>query len=250
MPAILAPGEATELDVAFNPAGQYGVVYKTVTVESDDPVQPSQVLTIQAEILPEVIPSMDRVLLQDLVPADRRKVTVKLASGTGKPLSVATVELSEAPWLGVAPREVGNDELVDFDLVARKLPLGKLAGLDTVKVHLDPGGLVVPLQVQWEARPPVTITPARVAWAEPAGQPLTADLVLKHRRGRSFSILSAMTSNPLLEVAWPRKAAALQKLHLVFAGSAKAGTYQEHVTVVLDSPGHPALVIPVDVALR
>ena len=100
--AILAPGEATELDVAFNPAGQYGVVYKTVTVESDDPVQPSQVLTIQAEILPEVIPSMDRVLLQDLVPADRRKVTVKLASGTGKPLSVATVELSEAPWLGVA----------------------------------------------------------------------------------------------------------------------------------------------------
>jgi len=250
--STLAPGESTELEVSFNPAGLRGLAQKTVQVLSDDPVEPSQTLSFQADVLPPVLPSTEQVWFHDLVRGDRRKVSVKLATENGQPVQVTQVELSPAPWLGVTTREVGNDAWVDFDLLARQLPETRLSGVDIVTLHLaNPGPVTVQLKVLWELRSPVVATPEKVAWVEPAGRELRADVVLKARRNQPFRILSARTSNPLIQVVGVQpRVGVQQKLQLVLAAEAKPGAYDEKAFLTLDTPGHPEVELRVAAVLR
>jgi len=250
--STLAPGESTELEVSFNPAGLHGPAQKTVQVLSDDPVEPSQTLSFQADVLPPVLPSTEQVWFHDLVRGDRRKASVKLASGNGQPVQVTQVEFSPAPWLGVATREVGNDAWVDFDLLARRLPEARLSGVDTVTLHLaNPGPVMVQLKVLWERRSPVVATPEKVAWIEPAGRELRADVLLKARGILPFRILSARTSNPLFKVVGIQsKGGVQQRVQVVLAAEAKAGAYDEKAFLTLDTPGHPELELRVAAVLH
>ena len=248
----LAPGESTELEVAFNPAGNRGPVQKTVEVVSDDALEPNQTLTFQADVLPVVLPDPEVVRFEDLVRKDRRKASVKVVSGTGQPIHLSDVDLSKAPWLGVTTREVGQDLWVDYDLLASRLPAGKLSGTDTVTLHvLNPSPSALRLQVQWELRAPVIASPARVAWAEPAGRQLEAFLQLRSRDRKPFRVLAAHTSNPLLQVSGVSQGpAAVQTIQVRMLASATPGSYDEKAFLTLDTPGHPEFEIRVSAALR
>ena len=248
----LAPGESTELEVTLSTVGLQGAVRRTVQILSNDPIDASQTVAIEAEVLADVTPSTTTVLFQDLRPGDRRKASVKLASGTSQTIVLGGVDLSPAPWLGVATREAGRDLFVDFDLLARRLPPGRLYGTDTVALHLtNPRPSVVNLSVRWELRAPVRATPERVAWAEAAGRELLQSVRLESRARKPFRILSARTSNPLLEVrGLAPGAAATQTVQLLFSAAAAPGIYDEKAFLTLDGPGHPEFVIRVAAALR
>jgi hypothetical protein len=147
----LAPGESTELEVIFNAAGHPGLNQKSVEVVSDDPVQPVQTLSFDAEVMQDVEAATQEVRFEDLVRKDRRRASVKLASETGQPIRVVSADLSASPWLGVATREEGDDVYVDLVLVARLLPPGKPSGVDTIDLHLaNPNPSVVKLRVLWK----------------------------------------------------------------------------------------------------
>jgi hypothetical protein len=248
----LAPGESTELEVTFNSAGALGPVLKSVQVVSDDPELPIRTLTFTADVLPEVKASPEEVRFEDLERGSRPQASVKVASGTGRPIQLGDVRLSEAPWLGVTTRMENKDLWVDFDLLASRLPQDKLSGTDTVTLQLaNPNHSEVKLSVHWELRAPVTATPARVAWSEPAGQDLRASVQLASRDHKPFRILSARTSNPLLMVSGlsPR-AAVSQGVQLRLSPAAAPGTYEEKAFLTLDSPGHPEFEIRVAASLR
>jgi hypothetical protein len=221
-------------------------------VESDDPAQPVQALTFQAEVLPAVITATDQVWFRDLARNYRRKASVKLETGTGQPIRLNDVEMSKAPWLGVATREEGRNLWVDFDLLARSLPKGQLSGTDTVTLQVaNPNPSSVLLSVHWTLLAPVTAKPARVAWAEPAGQDLRASVQLDSRDHKPFRILSARTTNPLLRVATlPATAAARQSIQMLLSQAARPGEYDEKAILTLDTPGHPEFEIRVLASLR
>jgi hypothetical protein len=248
----LAPGESTELEVSFNPAGLSGVVQKSVQVISNDPRAPAQALRFSADIQPAVSPLFQEVLLDLMSRTDRRKHSIRLESGTRAPIQVKTVDLSPAPWLGVATREEGKLLWVDLDLLASKLPPDKLQGLDTITLHLaNPIPAVATIQVHWELPPPVTVTPARVAWAEPAGQERRAELLLASPQHQPFRVLAVRTSNPLFTVSAPSgEAAEQQKLAVLLAASAAPGHYEEKAFLTLDTPGHPELEVRLSATLR
>ena len=249
---VLAPGERIELEVAFASAGLRGPVNKTVQVSTNDPDRPQQVLNIQAVVQADVVVTSDEVQFLDLAAGDRRRASIKLSSGTGHALAVADVELSPAPWLGVATREAGQDLYVDFDLLARRLPKGRLAGTDTITLHLEnPEPLKVTLKVQWARLAPVAAEPARIAWAETAGRDLTASVTVRRRDGKPFRIRALRASNPLLTAVdlTPGKGAA-HRVQLALAGTAAPGTYDEKITLDLDTPGQRALEIRVSAVLQ
>jgi hypothetical protein len=249
---VLAPGESTELEVTFNSAGARGLNRKTVSVESNDPVHPVQTLSFEANVLPAIITATDQLWFADLRREDRRKASLKLETGTGQPIRVSDVDLSPAPWLGVATRSQDKDLWVDFQLQARSLPPDKLSGTDTVTLHLEnPQPSTVQLSVHWALLPPVTAKPRRVAWAEPAGKELQASVVLDQRENKPFRILSALTTNPLVRVAsLPAKAAAQQRIQVLLSRAAKPGEYDEKVILTLDTPDHPQFEIRVLASLR
>jgi hypothetical protein len=249
---LLAPGERTELEVAFASAGFQGPVHKTVEVDTNDPAQPRRTLDLQADVQAQILLASNQVSILDLAPGDRRHLTVKLESGTGQPITVADVELSPAPWLGVATRETGQTLFVDLDVLARRLPRDRIAGTDTITLRLaNPRPATVTLQVNWAKVPPISATPARVAWAEPAGRDLAATVTVRSRDRKPFRILAARTTQPLLEVKDLRPgAAASHPVRVTLKGSAGPGSYDEQVVLELDVPGQQQLEFRVAAVLR
>jgi hypothetical protein len=152
----------------------------------------------------------------------------------------------------VNTRAEGNDLWVDFDLQANLLPTDRFSGTDSLVLHLaNPEPSVVKLDVQWELRPPVSASPERVAWAEPAGHELTATVSLMDNEHKLFRILAATTSNPLLRVAvLSARPASIQAIRLTLSALAKPGTYQEKAYLTLDTPGHPVMEVRVAAVLR
>ena len=47
----LAPGESTDIEVTFNPAGFRGLSRKSIQVVSDDPASPTSTLTFEADVV-------------------------------------------------------------------------------------------------------------------------------------------------------------------------------------------------------
>lgn len=248
----LEPGESTEVEVTFNAAGFKGLVRKTVEVVTDAPAAPSTTLSFMADVQGPVSVASEDVYFQELTPKDRRKASVKLESATGQPMDVTDMELSEAPWLGVATRPAGRDVFVDLELLARALPKDKPSGTDTLTVHVsNPRASLVSLKVHWEKLLPVVATPARIAWAQGAGQELTASVLLTARDKKPFRILSARTTSPLIQVKGLAKGAVpAQRIQVVLSAEAHPGEHDEKAILTLDAPGHPELEIRVSASLR
>jgi hypothetical protein len=248
----LAPGESTELEVTFNSAGYSGPIKKSVEVVSNDPVQLAQTLIFSGDVAPNVKVSTQELRFLDLRRGDRRRASVQLESGTGRPMELSDVQLSKAPWLGVTTREMGMAIWVDFDLLAKRLPPGQLTGTDTVTVQVrNPMPSAIVLKVRWEQVEPVIATPRRVAWAEAAGKPLSMAIQLKSRDHKAFRILSARTTNPLVQISGVSpKAAASQAVLVLLSPTAQPGAYDEKAYLTLDTPGHPELEIRVAASLH
>ena len=248
----LEPGETADLEVALNSTGYLGSVTKTIDLVSNDPVAPHQTLVLKAFVQGDLLLARDEVFFHSLRAGDLRKASLKVTSGTGRGIVVTDVDLSDAPWLGVATRVVGKDLFVDFELLASKLPDQRLSGVDSVAVHvLNPRPSTVNLRVRWEKLGPVAVHPEKVVWSEPAGQDHVATVVLRSRSRKPFRILSAVTTQPLLKVLdLPTTAGARQVLRVVLAGTAGAGIYDDKVVLTLEGPGQLPLEIPVVAVLR
>jgi hypothetical protein len=248
----LAPGERTQVEVDFDASGFKGPVRKDMDLYTNDPAQPRRSLEIRAMVLADILLDSEQVPILDLAPGDRRRVTVKLESGTGQPIVVTDVGLSPAPWLGVSTRETGKTLYVDLDLLAKRLPKDRLAGRDTVTLSLaNPRPSTVTLKVEWAKIPPVVAVPARVAWAEPAGRELAATVAVRNRSRQPFRILAVRTDLPSLQaVNLTPGAAAVHQVRIALAESAGPGALEGKVVLELDVPGQQQLEIRVGAVLR
>ena len=248
----LAPGESTQIEATFNPKGFHGLARKSIQVVSDDPGNPTQTLTFEAEVIREITASTESVFFQDVVRTVPRKATVKLEATGGKPFQVTDIKAPDAPWLSFASRGAGADTLVDITLDGRKLPSGKLIGADVVSIGTsNPRVPTISVSVQWELRATLIADPVRVAWVEPAGVARTATVTLRQKDNRPFRILSAKTSNGLLKVEVADHGAAPSHTFTVtLSASAKPGTYMEKVLLTVDDPEQPQCEVRVSAALR
>jgi hypothetical protein len=248
----LAPGESTEVEVIFNPAGYRGPARKSVQVVSNDPASPTT-LTFEANVIREIMPSTDSVFFQDVVRTRPRNASVKMVSGTDQPVKLLEAKAPGAPYLSTSLRQDGNDAWVDIALDGQKIPPGRQMGADAVFVRTaNPKVPNITVTVQWELRASVVADPLRVAWSDDAGKELRAKIVLRQVDGRPFRVLSAKTTNPVLTVegAGRKEAAPVQELQVVMAPNARPGLYTEKVLLTLDDPDQPELEVRVSASLR
>lgn len=248
----LKPGEATEIEATFNPAGMRGMVRKSMQVITEDPVNPSTTLSFEAEVIQEIMPSTTALFFDEVLRNAPRKATVRLESGNGQPVQVIDAKAPGAPYLSATFRSEGRDVVVEVLLDGRKVPTSHLSGVDVLTIRTNSERMpLIPINVQWALRPAVTATPARLAWVESAGKELRTTLTLKHSDGKPFRVLSAKPTHPLLRVEGAGKAAAVQQeLTVILGGQAKAGSYNERVVLTLDDPDQPELELRVSAVLR
>ena len=248
----LDPGQSTEIEATFNPAGFRGQIHKSLQVVCNDPATPTPTLTFEAEVLREINPSSEAVFLQDVMRAVPQKRSVRLSSGNGQPVRPVGVKTPGAPWLSASLRPEGNDAWVDIVLDGRQIPPGRNMGTDAVVVQTgNPRIPNIPLTVQWELHASILAEPVRLAWVEPAGKELRAKVVLKQVDGKPFRVLSAKTTHPSFTVEGVDKSAAPQhEFQVVLAAGARSGYYTEKVLFATDSPDQPEIELRVSAALR
>jgi hypothetical protein len=248
----LEPGESTEVEANFDPAGFRGEVRKSIQVISDDPAKGTVTLSFQAEVVQEIMPSTNVVFFYDVVRSVPRKATVRLASGNGQPVQVKETKAPGAPYLSTSVKTEGNDAVLEIDMDGRKVPQSKRRGVDVLTIITTNARMpLITLNVQWELKPTVLLTPERVAWVEPAGKELKSLVTLKQADGKPFRVLEAKSSNPLVKVEGIGKPAApQQEVQILLVASAKPGNYTETVRLTLDDPNQPELTLRVSAVLR
>ena len=248
----LAPGESTEVEASFDPRGFSGPVHKSIQVISDDPANGSATLTFEANVVQDIMPSTSTVFYYDLTRTAARKAFVHLHSGNGQPVKVKDIKAPGAPYLSAAAKNEGNDAVLEIELDGRKLPPGKPRGVDSLSVITTSAQQpIIPIGIQWELKASVTAAPERIAWAEAAGKELRSALTLKQAEGKPFRVTGARSSSHLIKVEGTGKPGSpQQELQVVLSASARPGTYNESVTLVLDDPNQPELILRVSAILR
>jgi hypothetical protein len=248
----LAPGESTEVEASFDPRGFRGPVHKSIQVLSDDPANGAITLSFEADVTQDIMPSTSTVFFYDLTRTASKKASVRLVSGNGQPVQVKETKAPGAPYLSAVVKSEGNDAVLDIDLDGRKVSTGKLRGVDSLTVITASAQMpVITINVQWELKASVTATPERIAWVEPAGKALRSALSLKQVDGKTFRVTDAKSSSSLIKVEGAGKAGApQQELQVVLSALAKPGTYNESVTLFLDDPNQPELILRVSAILR
>lgn len=253
----LKPGESTELQATFDPVGRRGAQRKSIQVlfdaGGDSPVGGhSATLTFEADVIQEIMPSKTAIFFDDVLRSTPQKDSVRLQSGTGEQVKVTDIKIPGAPYLTATHRTEGKDVWVDVVFDGKKVPGGRSNNLDTLSIHTTHQRMsVINLDVQWNLRPVIKLSPSRIAWVEAAGKELKATLTLEQADGKAFRILSAKPTHTNIRVeGLGQKAAPKQELQFYFSGKAKQGAYVEKVLLQVDDPEQPEVEVRVSAVIK
>jgi len=245
---FLKPGESSEVEATFDPAGQKGLVRKSMTVVSNDPKNPSALLTFEAEVVQDVMASQNAVYFNQASRGGTQATTIRYASGTGLEVRILEAKAPGAPWLKLLPKTDGKDALLEVALDGKEIPAKVRYGRETVTLRTNvPSTPTLTLSVAWELKPAI-VAPDRVSFeAVKSGAEGRVKLSLRQAEGKAFRITGTHPSRPELRVEGlaGTQAKPQHDLTLVLGKEAKPGRYAEKVTILTDDPEQPEVVVRV-----
>jgi len=106
------------------------------------------------------------------------------------------------------------------------------------------------LNIQWELKPAITVTPFEVVFQDQAAKELRQKLSLKQVDGRPFRITSNRCSLAGVRVEGLNQKAATQDITVILPATLKAGRYSETLALSTDDPDQPELTIRVTALLK
>lgn len=247
----IGPGESTDLEATFDPRGLKGGVRKSIAVVSNDPKTPAANLTLEAEVVQEIMPSVESVYFHQAPKSGTSRSVVRYASGNGEPVQIMDVKAPGAPFLAFAHRQEGKDQVLEVVFDGRKVPVGRFRGVEQATVRFtNPRMNQLALNIQWELKPSVQATPMELVFQDAAGTELRQKLTLKQADGRAFRVTGSRCSLKGVRVEGMGPRAASQELSVVLPASLKAGRYSEVLSLNTDDPDQPELTIRLAAILK
>jgi len=247
----LAPGEGTEIEATFDPKGVKGLVRKSIEVVCNDPKTPNISLSLEADVVQEIMPSVEAVYFHQAPKSLTARSQIRYASGNGEPVQIVDVKAPGAPFLTFAYRSEGKDLVLEVAFDGRKVPAGQLRGVETASVRFtNPRMSQLPLNIQWDLKPAIMPSPAELVFQGPAGKEQHQKLTLKQAEGKPFRVLSTRPSLQGLRVDGLNQKAATLELTVILPADVKAGRYNETLILGTDDPDQPELTIRVVALLK
>ncbi len=245
---FLKPGESSEIEAVFDPNHLKGIVRKSLTVVSNDPKNPSALLTFEADVVREVMTSVDAVFFTMATRTGNQSSKVKIWSGVGDELRILEAKAPGAPYLKLIPKAEGKESVLEVVLDGTQIPGNLRYGQEQITVRTSNAKVpTLTLPVNWSLRPSFQLDPVRVSWdAAKAGTVLTKTVTLKQLEGKPFRILGIKPSRELLTVTSPGATAAPQQSFTVtLSKDAKPGRYSEQLLVQTDDPEEKEVAVKV-----
>jgi len=248
----IPPGESTFIEVRFDPTGMMGTIHKSLDVISDDPSSPNSLLTFEASVVQEIMPSTTVVFFREVSRSASASSKIHLQSGDEQPIVVTEAKIPGAPYLSCSPQKNGNDVTLNISIDGRLIPKQSLRGTDILTVRTTNRKFpVLQFQVQWDVQSAIVAAPSRITWTGSAGSELRTTVSLSNPDGSPFRILEAKSSSSLIRaVNIGKNSAAEQKFDVILSPKAKAGAYRELLTLKLDNPEQQTLEIAVVAILQ
>lgn len=247
----IGPGEGTDLEATFDPHGQRGTVRKSMEVVCNDPKTPRVTLTFEADVVQEIMPSVDALYLvaAKSVPA---RTSLRYASGSGEPVKITEARAPGADFLAFSWRQDGKDAVLDVAFDGRKVAPGRFRGVETATVRFtNPRMPQLPLDIQWELKPAVQASPSTLVFEGAAGAEQRLKLTLKQADGKPFRVTGMSCSLPQLRVEGLMQApAAQQELSVTLPATLKPGRYSETLSLTTSDPDQPELTLRIAAILK
>lgn len=191
-----APGESGTLEVVFKPQGKQGMNHQRVTVRTNDPENPSTVLTISAQVVRQVYAEP---ALANMGQVHKRGRQDQLVSIYGRSadfevtgVSIVGSDFFSADIIGTDEEEVDGDVLRRTDIVISLNPgaaPGYINAVATARTN-DPEHELVNVQIAAQIQGDIEISPSRIAFGRiEAGGQAEFPVVVKNARGEPFKIL-------------------------------------------------------------
>lgn len=247
----MAPGEGTDLEASFDPRGLKGGVRKSIEVVSNDPKNPTVRLTLEAEVVQEIMPSVDSVYFHEVPRSLISRTLVRYGSGNGEAVKIVDVKAPGAPFLAFGYRQEGGDLVLEVAFDGRKVPPGRYRGVEQATVRFtNPRMPQLPLNIQWDLRPAIQVVPMELLFQGAAGTEHRQLLTLKQADNKPFRLTSNKCSLAGVRVEGVNQKGASASLTVILPASIKAGRYSELLTFSTDDPDQPELTIRMVVLLK
>jgi hypothetical protein len=240
----LAPGEATEIEATFDPKGQKGSVRKSIEVVSNDPTSPDTRLTLEAEVVQEIMPSVESVYFHQVPKGTPSHSSIRYASGNGEAVQIVDAKAPGAPFLTFSHHAEGKDGVMEVTFDGRQVPPGRFRGVEQVTVRFTNTRMPqLPLNIQWDLKPSILTSPAELLFQGSAGTEQRQPLSLKQADGKSFRVTSSKCSIKEVRVEGLNQKGGAINLSVVLPATLKAGRYSETLVLTTDDPDQPELTI-------
>ena len=243
----IKPGESTPLAVTFHTAGFQGYKVKTVRIYSNDPTQPSEVLTLKGTIATEVEVSPSRLYFGSVKKGEElsREISIKLNSKS-KNLKITSVYPRSEHIEAVNVSKKNKSRVVKV-VLKKDAPIGVLRSRLIVKTNSRSKPVVnVPIFARIEGN--LTLSPRDISFGlvrGPLTEPLTQSVTLNNSSGESVHIKSIKSSNPSLSVQVEKSGDAKGYQINVSVDESTTGPFRAEITIETDNQEQATLKLPV-----
>jgi hypothetical protein len=243
----IPPGGVGEVKATFESKGYQGEVKKTITVESNDPENPTLRLTLNGTVVAEVTINpryLNFGFIKKYQPVKPLSLAVSLREGKG--LKVTDIR-SESPMIVIKKQKETQQEVVYEVSLVDKVPIGSVNGMITVTTNSKRSPKIqIPFHGIIQGN--VKVMPQIVSFGGMVpGQKATQTLYLTQDGDKEFTIKEIKTtSKQLTTEITPVKQGSKYEVKVTYdPGDQKEGRISERISIVVNDPDENIMEVPV-----
>ncbi|MBX3322161.1 MAG: DUF1573 domain-containing protein [Phycisphaeraceae bacterium] len=192
---VYEPGESGEITVMYNPSGKKGVDARSVTIATNDMVEPQARLNIQANVKPLIVIEPTFIQFGQANKGEVKEADLYVGGRIDDfKVSIATTSMPEAFEVVVGDtevRKIGNEELPTTKITVRMKPNAPI-GVHRAEMSIrtsDPRRPIVHSQVLAHVLGDLALIPPRLSLGRvDAGSTYTREFRVQSRSGAPFKI--------------------------------------------------------------
>jgi hypothetical protein len=251
----IAPGETGKVHATLDSSTFDGPISKTITVLTNDPVNPKLQLAIKAEVQPYLFIQPGYARFVQAQQSEPGSVTQILFTTTFDDLKILEVE-SPYPFLTVTYREakkedeprsqgVGRQWVVDLTLDYSKAPVGTLAEYVTIRTN-HPSQAVLKLPISGFVRPMIAVTPTEADFGEiKLEEEQKASMLIRSFATEEVQVTAAETDVPGVQLSVePVEAGRRYNLQVTLSPDMPKGPFAGTIKITTDSKKSPTIEVP------
>jgi len=147
----LQPQESSLIEVTLDTTGLKGDVTKSIQVVTNDPQNPTPLLTLKAKVIPDLDISQEAVFWINLSAQPLAQTIIRFRSNLGQQVDINAVDTGSSPWIKTSTRIEGKDALLVIDGNAQKINSKKRYGIDIINVDIiGAHKMRIPIKIIWE----------------------------------------------------------------------------------------------------